>query len=81
MAFPVLALIQAVTTLTPLFKKNSLSEKEEAKKLLSANNGPISSSLGVGLMASGLAVGSMEEAVYGLVMGVVGLILYVIQAK
>ncbi len=85
MAFPVLALIQAVTTLTPLFKKNSLSEKEEAKKLLSANNGPVSSSVGIAAITASLGLGSqvssLEEAIIPLIVAIFGLISYFKPAK
>lgn len=77
MALPLLALINAGITLIPLLSKKGPSEKEAAKAVLKDNNGTISSSLGLSLMASGLAVATLEEAVYGLVMGIVGLICYI----
>ncbi len=80
MALPILAIIQAVTTLTPLFSKKGPSEKEEAKKLLAENHGPVSSSLGVaGMVAAAVMVpqvDSLESAIAPLVSAIVGLICY-----
>ena len=76
MAIPFLAILKAAEVLLPLTRKRSKSEEADAKKVLADNNGPISSSIGMALMASGVAVGTLEDAVYGFIMGLVGLICY-----
>ena len=84
MAFPILAVVQAITTLTPLFKKNSLSEKEEAKVILKDSVDPSTTALGFAALGGAgtvLAVGGLDELVTSLVMAVMGIILYFVRAK
>ena len=82
MAIPFLAVAQAISTLVPLFNK-SLSEKAEAKKVLAANNGTITSS--IGQLAIGESVvaltqsASLEEAITAVVTSIIGLLLYLCQ--
>jgi len=86
MPLPIVPIAQALMTIMPLFGKDkSLSEKEEAKRALSENNGPVSSSIGVAGVAAALAmapqVDSLESAIAPLVSAIVGLICYFIRAK
>ncbi len=77
---PVLALIQAATTLLPLLSKKGPSEKEAAKRLLKANNGPVSSSVGVAAITASLGlctqVTSLEDVIMPLIVAIFGLISY-----
>ena len=85
MALPILALIQAATTLLPLLSKKGPSEKEAAKKLLSANNGPVSSSVGIAAFTAALGMGtqvtSLGGAIMPLIVAIFGLISYFKPAK
>ena len=85
MALPILALIQAATTLIPLFSKKGPSEKAAAKKLLKANNGPVSSSVGIAAITASLGlctqVSSLEEAIMPLILALFGLYSYFKPAK
>ena len=84
MPIPLVPIISAITALVPLFNK-SASERAEAKQVLSANNGPVSSSIGVAAMAAAVTmlpqVDSLESAITPLVSAIVGLICYFIRAK
>ena len=80
MALPIPLILQAIATLVPIGKA-SLSQKEDAKTLIKANNGPLSSSLGTILMGGGVVYGTFEEAVYGVVASLVGLGLYLYQNR
>lgn len=81
MAITVPLILQAFATISPLFKKNSLSEKEDAKKVLKANHGPVSTLLAAGLVTGGVVYGSLEEAIYGVLAAVVGLGFYLYKGK
>ena len=78
MAIPVPVLIQAVTTLIPLFtkKRKSETEKAQAKQALVDNNGPLSSAAGLLLFGGGVAYASTEEAIMGGLTALVGVALY-----
>ena len=84
MAFPILAVVQAIATLTPLFKENTQSEKAQAKELLKDSVDPGTTALGFAALGGAgtvIAVGGLDELITSLVMAVLGIVLYFVRAK
>jgi hypothetical protein len=73
MAIPILAIVQAVATLSPLFKKNSQTEKAQAKVLLKDNNASVSSRAGMAavIAAGGVYAATPPESLEGLITALV----------